>query len=411
MAFSHAWPVVVGLRPLAVLLSLCGCDNPSGGVGGSVAVQTPLPKMEMPSEEACRQWAAELEDAVVQGDVHAFNARFDWETFLKITTRGFEDKTEFREGFCRGFRNNLGGASGFAAQLCDNPLGKVRYRLLRIHDVGGQRYALFRALLPDGGLNYHDHLLALQPSGGARAVDLSVFISGERLSETVRRMFVQGLSGTSRSLLDRLTGTESDFVANAEKIKQMGHLFRAAQYREVLDAFETLPASLQKEKMILLLRLGAAAHLENDEYLQAITDFRQNNPGDPSLDLIMLDQFFLKREFSKARECLDRLDKAIGGDPYLDILRANSYIEEDKHDAAKKHASRALTDTDIATDACWILVTLALVQRDHDETTRLLNLLERDYGVETEDLTTIPEYAEYVKSPQYQKWLEGRSKP
>ena len=38
-------------------------------------------------------------------------------------------------------------------------------------------------------------------------------------------------------------------------------------------------------------------------------------------------------------------------------------------------------------------------------------LLQRDCGVEIGDLTTVPEYAEFVKSPQYQKWLQGQPTP
>jgi hypothetical protein len=35
-----------------------------------------------------------------------------------------------------------------------------------------------------------------------------------------------------------------------------------------------------------------------------------------------------------------------------------------------------------------------------------LRRIKATFEVEFEDLTTIPDYAEFVKSPQYQEWLK-----
>jgi len=35
--------------------------------------------------------------------------------------------------------------------------------------------------------------------------------------------------------------------------------------------------------------------------------------------------------------------------------------------------------------------------------------LKEKFGVEIEDLRTVPEYADFVKSPEYQAWLKAQS--
>jgi len=108
----------------------------------------------------------------------------------------------------------------------------------------------------------------------------------------------------------------------------------------VLDLYNQLPASLQREKFILAQRLRAAQASDMKEYLACIETWQRAYPGDPSLDLISIDACILRKEYPKALECVDRLDRSIGGDPYLDFQRALIYSlmkERDKAAAAAEH--------------------------------------------------------------------------
>lgn len=52
---------------------------------------------------------------------------------------------------------------------------------------------------------------------------------------------------------------------------------------------------------------------------------------------------------------------------------------------------------------------VALKRQEHSQVVKLLTILQNDYGIEFGDLTTLPEYAEFVKSPEYKEWLESQS--
>jgi len=394
-------------------LVLAGCGGPAGGPGAvqSGGAAPPVPVLDMPSREASAELAARIEDAVARGDVAALGACFDWDLFLDRVTRGLEDAQGVCSGFRRGFKGSVDSAGSFASVLCNHPLGKVTYRLVRIHDEREQRYALFRMQLADGSLNYHDFLLTRKPDGQAIAADIYIFVAGEPLSESVRRMFLPLVREASKSFLARLTEKENDFVAHVDEFRKMTEMTRTGQYDAVLKTYQSLPVSMQQDKSILIIRLSAAAQVNEEEYMRAIADFRRHFPSDPALDLMLIDWFVLKRDFAKARERIDRLDQAVGGDPLLNVIRANTFLEENRYDEATRYARKVAEIDDLKEQATWVLVAVSLAQGHFAETSRLLDALVRDCGVEIGDLTTIPEYAEYVKSAEYKDWLSRRPRP
>ncbi|MEJ7639603.1 MAG: hypothetical protein WKF75_16915, partial [Singulisphaera sp.] len=164
------------------------------------------------------------------------------------------------------------------------------------------------------------------------------------------------------------------------------------------------------DKNLLLLRLQAAPNLGDEEYTAVIEDFRKYHPDDPCLDILSIDTSILKKDYAKALASIDRLDKAVGGDPYLDSLRANVYLDGQKPDAARQAARRALEREPTLIDAYWSLVAISLKEREFAETLELLNAIGEKFDIVFEDLGTMPEYAEFVETPQYQQWLKAQAR-
>jgi tetratricopeptide (TPR) repeat protein len=146
--------------------------------------------------------------------------------------------------------------------------------------------------------------------------------------------------------------------------------------------------------------------LDERQYEQAIQDFRKFFPDDPALDLVTVDSYDMQKQYGKARAAVDRVDRAVGGDPYLNLLRAQFYFVEKKYDEALQCARKAVAAESDLAPAYWVQVNVSLHKKDFDETTRLLGVLEQDLGIRIGKLTTIPEYADYVKSPQYATWAK-----
>ena len=99
------------------------------------------------------------------------------------------------------------------------------------------------------------------------------------------------------------------------------------QYQAALDVYAALPESLQKEKSILIERTNVAKHLRGKPYDDAIRDYLKAFPNEPNLNLLMIDAYQEHRLFDRELTCIDGLDRTVGGDPYLDVLRKSLSLE------------------------------------------------------------------------------------
>jgi hypothetical protein len=123
--------------------------------------------------------------------------------------------------------------------------------------------------------------------------------------------------------------------------------------------------------------------------------------------LILLDAFMLRKSYSQAAAGIDRIDQAIGGDPYLKVYRARILQSQGKPAAASKLAEAAVAEEPTLQPAYYFLLNQALNKRDFAKTAELLAALETRCHVMFKDLTTVPAYAEFVKSPEYQTWFKS----
>lgn len=78
--------------------------------------------------------------------------------------------------------------------------------------------ALFRMIGSDQSLNYHDYDLIVSDTNQVRAEDLYVYTTGEKTSDTVRRMFLQIAAQQNRGLLERLTNRDKALIESLPKL-------------------------------------------------------------------------------------------------------------------------------------------------------------------------------------------------
>jgi hypothetical protein len=103
---------------------------------------------------------------------------------------------------------------------------------------------------------------------------------------------------------------------------------------------------------------------------------------------------------------IERLDEQVGGDPSLANLRGNAFVAEGKLDAAAKIADARLIEEPRDLDAHLLLVSISLAGKDFSKTAKLLTKIRDELGVPLNDLTQVPQYAEFVASPEYAQWQQ-----
>jgi tetratricopeptide (TPR) repeat protein len=355
------------------------------------------------TEEEAASFAEAVNKAVASRDARAFDDLFDWDALLDRATEGIDVPAKIRASVLTTFRANRG-LGKTVTDLCSQG---ASYTLLRTRIEGNQGRAMFRLLQAGGAVHYHDLLLARRPSGRIQCVDMQAFVTGELFSATMRRLIIPAVVQENRSSLDKIRGSENEFYKHMSDIQRMSKARKDGQPAQALAIYKQLPQSVREDKNVLLLRLQAAQESGDDEeYLRAMEDFRAGFPDDACLDLISIDYYLLKKQYADSLAGIDKVDKAVGGDPYLNVLRANLYLESGKFAAAREAASKAIQDEPTLLDGYWCLVTISLREKKFDDTLNLLRMIATKFHVEFQDLTKVPEYAEFVKSPQYKEWLK-----
>jgi len=249
--------------------------------------------------------------------------------------KGVRSSPKLREEMERGLQNGLGPM--FVAQFRQ----VKNLRLLNVRREGTDVRAVFRVIGGEGSLNYVE--LLCEPRAGRRicAVDVFNWTTGEYVSETMRHM-VGVMEQQKPTALDRITGKEDPNVEMANAINEMNRLAKAGQWEAVLKRYAQLPPKLQREKVFAVHRARAAAKVDQNEYLEALKFWQVNFPRDPSIDLISLDALTHKGKYDVALEMVERLDRNIGGDPFLEVMRAVLRQKLGQPDVAKARVKEAL---------------------------------------------------------------------
>jgi tetratricopeptide (TPR) repeat protein len=319
---------------------------------------------------------------------------------LDRTLQGVEARDAQKRGFRSGVKKSFS-LSSILRQLSES-FGSLA--VLRFRDDGGRPRLLFRAW-GDGGVQYLELLVA--PAGDAvRGVDLYQYSTGETMSDTCRRLYLRFLAGEPGA--DGILKKENEFIRNIAKVKAATEQAQSGAYAEALKTIAALPAGMQTEKSVLVLRLQSASQVGEKECAAALADFRKAFPDDPALDFLSIDALLVVKRYEEARKAIDNLDKRLGGDPYLEVLRANSYIEEGKLDLAKARAAAAIEKEKTLSEPYWTMVTISLKEKKYAVTVKWLTRIEKDLEEEVQDLTKEEDYAGFVKSPEYAAWMKAR---
>ena len=349
--------------------------------------------------------ALAIEAAAQALDADALANRFDSKTTLQIALRDIEMPQAQHQDIVEKFTPQAGDRS-MSAQIISEVSQGATYQLLRVRKKRGRHIALFRFLNADQGLNYHDLYLHKNPQGKIVATDLYVMSTGELLSQTLRRIALPLLTHDNRNLLQKLLKSESDFIKHWPDIQAMQQAIRNSNGKRAIEIYHQLPQTMQEDKTVLLLRIMAASRVRDEpDYADGLDDFQRLFPGEPMIDLMSVDVMFTERKFEKMRASIDNIDKFVEGDPFLDVLRAASYREAGDLKTAEQLALKAAAQPRLGPQGHWELITIALAAEDYVKTRKYLLEVEERFALEFSDLTEVPDYAGFVKSPEYQTWL------
>jgi tetratricopeptide (TPR) repeat protein len=399
------WPLVFGF-----VLFVAGCKKelPNANTPGvaPAAVHTGAPLTEADGQA----FGAKLESAIAAGDTAAVK---DLMRPAEILERSVSDlglsSSDKKNLFTLGERVS----STFPEQFTKVAADGGSYDVIRVRMVAGRPRVIVRLMHPEGASNYHEYTLIRYPDNQIAAEDVYIYLSGEPLSHTFRRIMLNILNMQHKGFKN-LNKEEQVLVDHQQDINTMTTMVRNGQHAEAFAIYQKLPAELHNNKLVQIVAIQAAGGSGDDEaYMAEMERFRKNFPKDAAGDLISIDYYLLQKKYDEALAAIDRLDNALGGDPYLNSMRANVFIEMGKLPEAREHADKALQETPKIAQVYWTKVTVTALAKDHDETRDTLKLIVEkiDPTLTPEDIKNDERFVEFVKTPQFEelkKWLAKR---
>jgi tetratricopeptide (TPR) repeat protein len=122
--------------------------------------------------------------------------------------------------------------------------------------------------------------------------------------------------------------------------------------------------------------------------------------------LVSIDGYILSEEYEKALSTVDKLDSALEGDSFLNMLRANIHYMLIDLDKAIELIEVMMDDYPYSIDAFDTALTLYVEHGKYDKAIEVLNIMNETFELDMDVLKQVVTngFPEFSKSPQYIKW-------
>jgi tetratricopeptide (TPR) repeat protein len=122
--------------------------------------------------------------------------------------------------------------------------------------------------------------------------------------------------------MDKSQDTEARWLKEVPAIRQ---LINTGKNREALDIYNRMSDKIKNIRMFQIIHIEICSGLTDEEYDKAIKDYEKLYPNEPNMHLLQIDEYTVRKDYPKALNAVNELDKMIDKDPLLDYHRAMCY--------------------------------------------------------------------------------------
>jgi tetratricopeptide (TPR) repeat protein len=381
---------------LAVAIGLTACI-----VGAQLQAEEAPEKPAPITEAEARAFAQVVSKAIADQDLQGWMSFCDWASLVDAATAEPADPKldNVRSLFRKRVMSNFSSPLGWMSQTLAAAANGLDYKCIRVVTDVPEPYVLFRLRFQPTGINHHRYFLTRDRSGSVVAKDMYVLVSGERQSDGIRRAWKVAVEAKNAG---------GDRINSVLEMAAFSRMVAQGLHAEALKKYRQLTPEAQRDKNILMARYEAASEVSDEEAQAAVLDIRKYHPQDTALDVLLIDVYIEQKKYDDALKSIDRLRESTG-DPYFDVQRAIILCKQERLKDARVAVERAIRAEPDLPDAYLSAIEVSLSERKFDEVVRLLTKLEQ-LGQQLNDLSKLPEYAQFVKSPEYAEWMKARQK-
>ncbi len=351
-----------------------------------------------------------IQNAIQNGDVDKYLSYYDLDSFSSFITKDtpLDNKSaQYKDGFLKGVKSGL---KSIPQKIIDEVSLEGYYDFVNyFYDESTQTYyMLFRLYSSLSGINYHQYRVSKQDDKLTFS-DIYIYLTGENLSETFKRLFIYSLP--KKSLFDFFgENNSSEFLKIAEATK----LYNQGKFQMAYHKFNDIKGDLKNDKFILILKSTCASQINDREYSKTMQQIVSHYPDDPTLYLSQIDYYIITKNYEKTIELLNRLENETSDD-FLNFLKGNLELERSNYSKAIEHFKYIIDNyPDFSEGYTTYLYALSL-NGDFDKCIDLLSFLtNNDYlkpdliqFIEEEDEYGQNEFKALINSKQYKNWKKS----
>ena len=317
-------------RSVKILVSAMAMLLLTGGV--RVSAKTPeLNETQLESKLAdpqsgLRDFIGLIEQSMISGEMWPVEELIDHQTILNRATDGVQVagaqtmRDLFSDSTLLNWQQN-GVTKDFAGS---------NFRFLRIRTFKKRTGLLFRAAGEGQVLNFFSFVISETSPKAYRITDIYTAGLNEYTSETLARTYRHLAASLLGEEGRALTGDNGAFVDSLDDIAAISQKLKAGEWREVLDATAALPAAVQRDRSVLLIRLEAAEQYSVTSRAAVLEDWLAAYPDEMDLPLKLADHYLTQERWDDAERVISRLLASTGGDARLQLQLGNINWRRDR---------------------------------------------------------------------------------
>jgi|GEM_PF-2920294 len=393
------------LLPVAVLCVLVGCSksepkaasSPAGAARPEYNSLSDIPtELRSELESFARQFEADFR----AGDSNAVRRAFDGAAIAEGICEGVQGPQKSLSQFKNGLQEGV--TRSTSSQLVRQwSQGDVKYKGLVLYK--GSPAARFR-FAGESGVALVDMVLRRSAPGKVRVVNFCNHAMGYDLVEQGRQMVAPMLADLDKGFLARLVNKPNISAGDAKQFGDMAKKFASQDYAGVVSVYQGLPPALRESMAASMMHINALHNLgENDKFKQALKEAAKRFKF-ASFQFMLVDVYYLDKEYDKATECIDNFMQTLEKDAAL--LALKSLMLSAKGDI--KGAQTVLSEAFNLEPDCIFAhskgLEVLLAAKDFAGVRDSMILLEQKGGYAFKNAMDDPLWDEFKKAPESARW-------
>lgn len=280
---------------------------------------------------------------------------------------------------------------------------------IRMRDLEDGRVAQFR-FHGDDGLSYIEWYMQPKPDGEVWAWDANVYVTGERFTETLRRLWLPAVAQLDEQVRKHMGKRNRELADHIMQINTMRIAANSGDHAKAIQIYEGFPQSVQEERVCIIYVMNSYYESGNEESYKALLEkFLQLHGEASNRELMLVDVYIYREQYDLAMQMVDDLDKRVGGDVFLESFRGSvAYLSGD-YKKAKLFYDRGIQRDPSVEDFYWESIDYAMAEEDWERIGKMLDAVQ-EQGVELYRLSDVEGYEAFVASDEYPRWLARQPK-